>query len=103
MARAVEASWAGELSGAVVTRYGHGAQTSRVEVLEAAHPVPDAASEAAARRILDEVDGLTPEDLVICLISGGGSALLALPASGLTLVDKQVVNRALLMSGREHW
>jgi glycerate 2-kinase len=99
MARAVEASWAGELSGVVVTRYGHGAPTSRIEVLEAAHPVPDPASEAAARRILNEVAGLTPDELVICLISGGGSALRALPAPGLTLADKQVVNGALLKSG----
>ena len=99
MARAVEASWAGELSGVVVTRYGHGAPTSRIEVLEAAHPVPDPASEAAARRLLDTVAGLTPDDLVLCLISGGGSALLALPAPGLTLADKQVVNGTLLKSG----
>lgn len=99
MARAVEAAWAGELAGVVVTRYGHGVPTSRIEVLEAAHPVPDAAGEAAARRILAEVVGLTPDDLVLCLISGGGSALLALPAPGLTLTDKQAVNAALLKSG----
>ena len=99
MARAVEAAWPGELSGVVVTRYGHGAPTSRIEVVEASHPVPDAAGEAAARRILDTVRGLDSDDLVLCLISGGGSALLALPAPGLTLADKQAVNRALLKSG----
>lgn len=99
MARAVEAAWPGELSGLVVTRYGHGAPTSRIEVVEAAHPVPDAAGEAAARRVLDLVAGLTPDDLVLCLISGGGSSLLSLPAEGLTLADKQAVNRGLLTSG----
>ncbi|AWN35860.1 glycerate kinase type-2 family protein [Methylobacterium radiodurans] len=99
MARAVETAWQGELSGLVVTRYGHGTPTSCIEVVEAAHPVPDAAGEAAARRILDLVAGLTPDDLVLCLISGGGSSLLSLPAPGLTLVDKQAVNRALLKSG----
>ena len=99
MARAVEAAWPGELSGLVVTRYGHGAPTSRIEVVEAAHPVPDAAGEAVARRMLDLVAGLTPDDLVLCLISGGGSSLLSLPAEGLTLADKQAVNRGLLKSG----
>nr|WP_210280034.1 glycerate kinase [Methylorubrum thiocyanatum] len=99
MARAVEAAWPGELSGLVVTRYGHGAPTARIEVVEAAHPVPDAAGEAAARRVLDLVAGLTPDDLVLCLISGGGSSLLSLPAEGLTLADKQAVNRGLLKSG----
>lgn len=99
MARAVEAAWPGELSGLVVTRYGHGAPTKRITVVEAAHPVPDAAGEAAARRILKEVAGLSSDDLVIGLISGGGSALLSLPAPGLTLADKQLVNRALLKSG----
>ena len=71
----------------------------RIEIIEAAHPVPDTAGEAAARRILERVKGLGPDDLVIALISGGGSALLALPAPGLTLDDKQVINRALLRSG----
>lgn len=99
MAKAVEAAWPGDVSGLVVTRYGHGAPTSRIEVVEAAHPVPDAAGEAAARRMLDLVVGLTPDDLVLCLISGGGSALLSLPAPGLTLADKQAVNRGLLKSG----
>ena len=96
MAKAVEEAWPGDLSGLVVTRYGHGAPTSRIEVVEAAHPVPDAAGEAAARRMLDLVAGLTPDDLVLCLISGGGSSLLSLPAPGLTLADKQAVNRGLL-------
>ena len=99
MARAVEAAWPGELSGLVVTRYGHGAPTTRIEVVEAAHPVPDAAGERAARRILDLVAGLTSDDLVLCLISGGGSSLLSLPAPGLSLADKQAVNRSLLKSG----
>lgn len=99
MARAVEAAWPGELSGLVVTRYGHGAPTKRIAVVEAAHPVPDTAGAAAAQRILNEVARLTPDDLVIALISGGGSALLSLPAPGLTLADKQEVNRALLRSG----
>jgi hydroxypyruvate reductase len=99
MAAAVERHWRGPLSGLVVTRYGHGVETKRIEVVEASHPVPDAAGSAAAQRILDMVRGLTPDDLVLCLISGGGSALLALPAPGLTLGDKQAVTRALLKSG----
>ena len=99
MARTVEDNWLGELSGVVVTRYGHGMPTRRIEVVEAAHPNPDEVGQRAARRILDSVRGLSADDLVLCLISGGGSALLALPASGLTLADKQVVNRALLRSG----
>ncbi|MEC5385474.1 glycerate kinase [Uliginosibacterium sp. H3] len=99
MARAVEDHWPWPLSGLVVTRYGHGADCKRIEVIEAAHPVPDEAGQKAAQRILDSVQGLTADDLVLCLISGGGSALLALPAPGLTLADKQQVNRALLRSG----
>jgi glycerate 2-kinase len=101
MAAAVEAHWpaGAPLSGMVVTRYGHGAPTSRIEVVEAAHPVPDAAGEQAATRMFELVRGLSTDDLVLCLISGGGSALLALPAVGLTLADKQAVNRALLKSG----
>jgi hydroxypyruvate reductase len=99
MAQAVEAHWRGPLSGLVVTRYGHGAPCTRIEVVEAAHPVPDAAGRRAADRILETVRGLTADDLVLCLISGGGSALLAAPAEGLTLEDKQAVNRALLRSG----
>jgi glycerate 2-kinase len=99
MAKAVEEHWAGPLEGLVVTRYGHGLPCSRIEVVEAAHPVPDAAGRAAAARILERVRGLTADDLVLVLISGGGSALLTLPAPGLTLEDKQATVRALLKSG----
>jgi len=99
MARAVETHWQGPLEGLVVTRYGHGLPTSRIEVIEAAHPVPDAVGRAAAGRILRAVQGLAEDDLVLVLISGGASALLSLPAEGLTLEDKQAVNRALLRSG----
>jgi hydroxypyruvate reductase len=99
MARAVEDSWLGELSGLVVTRYGHGVACRRIEIVEAAHPVPDASGLAGAGRILDMVSDLTPDDTVLCLISGGGSALLALPLEGITLADKQSVNRELLKSG----
>ncbi len=99
MARAFEQHWTGELSGLVVTRYGYGAPCKRIEVVEAAHPVPDARGEQAARRMLELVRGLTEEDLVVALISGGGSALLSAPAEGLSLADKQAVNRALLASG----
>jgi hydroxypyruvate reductase len=99
MARAFEENWRGDLSGLVVTRYGHGAPCKRIEIVEAAHPVPDEKGEDAARRILAMVKGVTEDDLVVALISGGGSALLSVPAEGLTLVDKQVVNRALLASG----
>jgi hydroxypyruvate reductase len=99
MARAVESRWHGELSGLVVTRYGHGTPCRRIEVVEAAHPVPDEAGQRAARRMVEMVRGLGPDDLVLCLISGGGSALLAAPADGITLADKQAVNQALLRSG----
>lgn len=99
MARAVEAYWPGELSGLVVTRYGYAAPCQRIEIVEAAHPVPDAAGLDATRRILDRVRGLSADDVVLCLISGGGSALLPLPGAGLTLADKQAVNRTLLQSG----
>jgi glycerate 2-kinase len=99
MAKAVEDHWQGELSGLVVTRYGHGADCRRIEVVEAAHPVPDEAGRQAARRMMDMVRGLTENDLVLCLISGGGSALLALPADGITLEQKQAINKALLKSG----
>lgn len=99
MARAVEAHWQGPLSGLVVTRYGYAVPCTRIEIVEAAHPVPDAAGEAAARRLLRTVDGLTADDLVLCLISGGGSSLLPLALPGLTLADKQSLNRALLASG----
>ena len=99
MARAVELKWPGPISGIVVTRYGYAVPCERIEVLEAAHPVPDAAGMHAAQRILERVQGLSEDDLVLCLISGGGSALLPLPAPGLTLDLKQSMSRALLASG----
>jgi glycerate 2-kinase len=99
MAAAVEAHWNGPLEGLVVTRYGHGVPCKYIEVVEASHPVPDEAGPKAARRILDKVSGLTADDLVLVLISGGGSALLALPAGDISLADKQVINRALLKCG----
>ena len=99
MALAVEKNWQGELSGMVVTRYGHGAPCRQIEVVEAAHPVPDEAGRQAAARMLQMVQGLTKDDLVLCLISGGGSALLALPADGITLEQKQSINKLLLKSG----
>ncbi len=99
MARAVELRWPGPLCGVVVTRYGYAVPCERIEVLEAAHPVPDAAGMHAAQRILERVQGLSENDLVLCLISGGGSALLPLPAPGLTLDLKQSMSRALLASG----
>ena len=99
MARVVEQHWPGPLSGLVVTRYGYKVPCERIEIVEAAHPVPDQAGLDAARRILALVQGLGADDLVICLISGGGSSLLALPGDGLTLADKQALNRDLLKSG----
>ncbi len=100
MAAALEEAWPDvPLTGIVVTRYGHAVPTRRITVLESSHPVPDAAGEDAARRILAAVRGLGAEDLVLALISGGASALMPLPAPGLTLADKQAVNRALLASG----
>ncbi|HEX7390418.1 MAG TPA: glycerate kinase [Acidiphilium sp.] len=99
MARAVEDVWQGDLEGIVVTRYGHAVPCERIEIVEAAHPVPDDAAERAAARMLDLVKTLGPDDLAIALISGGGSSLLSLPAPGLTLTDKQAINRALLRSG----
>ena len=106
MAQAVEALWPADapLEGLVVTRYQHipprpAGLPQRIEIVEAAHPVPDAAGLAAAGRILAMVQGLTKDDLVLCLISGGGSALLTLPADGLTLEDKQRINKDLLNSG----
>lgn len=99
MARAVEDRWQGDISGLVVTRYGHGVDCKRIEVIEAAHPVPDEAGLRAAGRMLEMVQGLTENDLVLCLISGGGSSLLALPADGITLEQKQAINKALLKSG----
>src|SRR5574343_1909862 len=106
MVHALEALWPKDapLSGLVVTRYGHlparpAGVPARVEIVEAAHPVPDAAGLQAAERILGLTQGLTPDDLVLCLISGGGSALLTLPAEGLTLADKQRITKDLLLSG----
>ena len=106
MAQAVEALWPADapLSGLVVTRYHHtpprpAGLAQRIEVVEASHPVPDAAGLAAAQRILHLTEGLTADDLVLCLISGGGSALLTLPCEGLTLEEKQKINRQLLESG----
>ncbi len=100
MAAALEAAWPDvPMQGVVVTRYGHSFPTRRITVLEAAHPVPDAASEAGARAVMAAVAGLGPDDLVLALISGGGSALAALPGPGLTLADKQAVNASLLASG----
>jgi glycerate 2-kinase len=99
MGLALERHWPGELSGLIVTRYGHGAPCTRIEVVEAAHPVPDEAGSKAAARILALVQGLGEDDLVLALISGGGSSLLTLPAAGLGLGDKQAINRALLRSG----
>ncbi|MCB1723375.1 MAG: glycerate kinase [Gammaproteobacteria bacterium] len=99
MARALETHWGWPFEGLVVTRYGYRVECESIEIVEAAHPVPDAAGLEAARRMLGLVDGLTADDLVICLISGGGSALLPLPLDGLTLDDKQAVNRELLRCG----
>jgi glycerate 2-kinase len=99
MAKAVEDVWDGPLQGLVVTRYGHAVSCRNMEVVEAAHPVPDAAGRAAAERIVASVSDLSADDLVLCLISGGGSALLALPAPGVTLEDKQAINKAVLRSG----
>ncbi len=103
MAKAVEDHWPdtspGALSGLVVTRYGYAVPCARIEIVEAAHPVPDAAGETAARRMQGLVQGLSPDDLVLCLISGGGSSLLPLALPGLSLADKQALSRALLASG----
>ena len=99
MARTVEENWTGPLDGLVVTRRGHGVPCDRIEVIEAAHPVPDATGEAAAGRVLEAVANLAPDDLVLFLVLGGGSALLALPAPGLSLDDKRAVTTALLRSG----
>lgn len=99
MARAFEQAWDRPLTGLVVTRYGYGEACDRIEIVEAAHPVPDAAGFLAARRIMEKTSGLGPDDLVVALISGGGSALLPAPPPGMTLDDEQAVNRALLASG----
>ena len=110
MAAAVDSCWPADapLAGLVVTRYGHvppaylarqAEGSARIEVVEAAHPVPDESGRRAAQRVLDISVGLSPDDLVLCLISGGGSALLAAPADGVSFEDKQAVNKALLRSG----
>lgn len=99
MARALEAAWDGPLEGVVVTRYDHAVPTERIRVIEAAHPVPDAAGLGGASEVLQTVTGLTADDLVICLMSGGASALLTSPADGITLAEKQELNRRLLKSG----
>jgi hydroxypyruvate reductase len=99
MANAVEAHWKSGCEGAVVTRYGHGVPCQSISVIEAGHPVPDDVGQTAAREIIDLVTGLNKDDLVLCLISGGGSALLSLPAPGITLADKQHINQQLLKSG----
>jgi hydroxypyruvate reductase len=99
MARAVEDNWDGELSGLVVTRYGFSVQCERIEIIEASHPVPDAAGRAAAGRIVELAKNLGPDDLCIAVISGGASAVLTYPADGITLEDKQELNRLLLRSG----
>lgn len=99
MAAAFERAWDGPIEGLVVTRYGYATPCARIEIIEAAHPVPDEAGLAASRRLLDKVSGLTADDLVVALVSGGGSALLPSPASGLMLADEIAVNEALLASG----
>ncbi|MBE7183254.1 MAG: glycerate kinase [Methylobacterium mesophilicum] len=99
LAQAFEEAWEAPLEGVVVTRYGYGAPCRRVEVLEAAHPVPDEAGLRASERLLEAVSGLTPDDLVVALICGGGSALLPAPAGALTLGDEIALNKALLASG----
>nr|MBC8239377.1 glycerate kinase [Alphaproteobacteria bacterium] len=99
MAKAVEDNWDGPLCGLVVTRYDYGVACDHIEIVEAAHPVPDAQGLQAAARILAIAQGLGPEDVMLCLISGGGSALLTMPAHGMTLEDKQAVNKALLRCG----
>jgi len=99
MARAVEQHWSGPLEGTVVTRYGHGVPCERIKIIEASHPVPDAAGEAAALSIFEQISRLTVEDRVLALISGGGSALLAAPAPGVTLAEKRALTSALLRSG----
>lgn len=102
MARAFEDHWPGPAAGFegfAVTRYGHGVPCRRIEVIEAGHPVPDTAAVEAADRALAAVSGLGADDLLLCLVSGGGSALLSRPAAGITLADKQAITRALLASG----
>ncbi|MEW8506267.1 MAG: glycerate kinase [Candidatus Thiodiazotropha sp.] len=99
MAKTVEEQWNTPLSGLVITRYDHGLPLNHIELVEAAHPLPDDTGRQATRRIMEMAQGLEPEDMMLCLISGGGSALLALPAHGITLEDKQQINKRLLRSG----
>ena len=99
MAHAVEQHWPGDLTGLSVTRYGHGMDCARIEVIEAGHPLPDAAGRAVAARFLEQANTLTENDLLLCLMSGGASALLVEPADGLSLDEKQAISRALLHSG----
>mgnify|MGYP003668038877 CR=1 FL=1 len=99
MARAVETGWPGPVEGIAVTRYGHGVACDRIDVVEAGHPLPDAAGRDAAARFLRLATGLTGDDLLLCLISGGASALLVEPADGLSMEEKQDVTRQLLASG----
>lgn len=99
MAHAVEETWGSDVQGIAVTRYGHVKSCKSIEVIEAAHPVPDDRGEIAAKRLLVEAEKLGEDDLLLCLISGGGSSLLALPADGLSFDDKKTINKALLMSG----
>lgn len=99
MARAVEVNWDAPVTGLVVTRYGHGLPLEHIEVVEAGHPMPDDAGRDAASRMLELVSDLGADDLVLCLISGGGSALLSLPAPGVAMADKQATTRSLLRCG----
>jgi glycerate 2-kinase len=99
MAAAIDEHWSGSLEGVVITRYGHGTTCDRIKVIEAGHPIPDEAGEQGDREIMQAVSGLSSDDLVIALISGGGSALLSLPRSGITLQEKQAITNHLLKSG----
>lgn len=99
MAKAVEDNWEGELSGLVITRYGYSVPCEHIEIVEAAHPVPDEAGLTATKRLLSLVSHLEEQDTVLCLISGGGSSLLTLPFEGISLDEKQAINRKLLKSG----
>lgn len=99
MAQVFEQNWKGPLEGLIVTRYGHAVSCQKIEIVEAAHPVPDDSGTKAASRILQMMQGLTKDDLVVALVSGGGSALLSLPVDGVTVEEKRAVNRALLNSG----
>jgi hydroxypyruvate reductase len=99
MAKAFEQSWNGCIEGLVITRYGHSVKTNQIEIVEASHPIPDSRGFMATKRILEMVSSLNSDDLVIALISGGGSSLLTLPAEGLSLKDKQEINVELLKSG----